>query len=50
MWHKAKWMGHPLRLKLTRIGLLVKLANRYTTKGAQTCLGISYMENGSSYL
>ena len=27
-------MGHPMRLELTRVGLLVKLANRYTTKGA----------------
>ena len=34
MWHKAKWMGHPMRLELTRVGLLVKLANRYTTRGA----------------
>ena len=28
-------MGHPMKLELTRVGLLVKLANRYTTKGAQ---------------
>ena len=34
MWHKAEWMGRPMRLELTRVGLLVKLANRYTTKGA----------------
>ena len=34
MWHKAIRMGHPMRLELTRVGLLVKLANRYTTKGA----------------
>ena len=27
MWHKAKWMGHPMRLKLTCEGLLVYLAN-----------------------
>ena len=26
-------MGHPMRLELTRVGLLVKLANQYTTKG-----------------
>ena len=32
MWHKAEWMGRPMRLELTRVGLLVKLANRYTTK------------------
>ena len=35
MWHKAEWIGHPMRIELTRVGLLVKLANRYTTKGAQ---------------
>ena len=34
MWHKAEWMGRPVRLELTRVGLLVKLANRYTTRGA----------------
>ena len=34
MWHKAEWMRRPMRLELTRVGLLVKLANRYTTKGA----------------
>ena len=34
MCHKAEWMGHPMRLELTRVGLLVKLANHYTTKGA----------------
>ena len=33
MWHKAEWMGRPMRLELTRVGLLVKLANRYTTRG-----------------
>ena len=27
-------MGHPMRLELTRVGLLVKVANHYTTKGA----------------
>ena len=21
MWHKAKWMGHPIRLELTRVSL-----------------------------
>ena len=35
MWHKAEWMGRPMRLELTRVGLLVNLANRYTTRGAQ---------------
>ena len=34
MWHKAEWMGCPMRLELTCVGLLVKFANRYTTKGA----------------
>ena len=34
MWHKAEWIVHPMRLELTRVGLLVKLANRYTTRGA----------------
>ena len=34
MWHKAIWKGHPMRLELTRIGLLVELANHYTTRGA----------------
>ena len=33
-------MGRPMRLELTREGLLVKLANRYTTKGAQLKLNI----------
>ena len=26
-------MGHPMRLELTRVGLLVELANHYTTTG-----------------
>ena len=26
--------GHPMRLELTRVGLLVELANHYTTRGA----------------
>ena len=26
MWHKAIWKGHPMRLELTRVGLLVELA------------------------
>ena len=34
MWHKAIWKGHPMRLELTRVGLLVELSNHYTTKGA----------------
>ena len=32
MQHKTEWMGHPMRLKLIRVGLLVKLANHYTPK------------------
>ena len=35
MWQKVEWMGRPMRLKLARVGLLVPLANRYTTRGAQ---------------
>ena len=34
MWHKAIWKGHPMRLELTRVGLLGELANHYTTRGA----------------
>ena len=34
MWHKAEWIGHPMRLELTRVGLLDKFANGYTFKGA----------------
>ena len=34
MWHKAEWMGRQMRLELTRVRLLVSLANRYTTRGA----------------
>ena len=36
MWHKAIWKRHPMRLELTRVGLLVELANHYTTRGALT--------------
>ena len=34
MLHKAIWKGNPMRLELTRVGLLVELANHYTTRGA----------------
>ena len=34
MWRKAIWKGHPMRLELTRVGLLVELANYCTTRGA----------------
>ena len=33
MWHKAICKRHPMRLELTRVGLLVDLANHYTTRG-----------------
>ena len=26
MWHKAIWKGHPMKLELTRVDLLVELA------------------------
>ena len=41
MWHKAEWMGRTMRLELTHVGLLVQLANRYTTRGALWQLGFS---------
>ena len=34
-------MGHPMRLELTLAGLLVKLANHYTTRGARVLLDYS---------
>ena len=34
MWHKVEWKERPIRLELTRVGLLVSLANHYTTRGA----------------
>ena len=34
MWHKAEWIEHPIRLEVTRKGLLVYLANNDTTRGA----------------
>ena len=37
MWHKAEWMGRPTRLELNRVGFLVYLSNRYTTRGAIVC-------------
>ena len=24
MWHKAIWKGHPMRLELTRVGLIIE--------------------------
>ena len=49
MWHKAIWKGHPMRLELTRVGLLVELANRYTTRGAHVMaivLNFDILESG----
>ena len=37
-------MGHTMRIELTRVGLLVKLANRYTTKGAPKVKVIARLE------
>ena len=34
MLHKDVWMGYLIRLKLTRKGLLILLANHYTIQGA----------------
>ena len=33
MWHKAEWIGYPMRLQLALASLLVKLANHNTTWG-----------------
>ena len=33
MGYKAEGMGYPMRLKLTREGLLDSLANHYSTQG-----------------
>ena len=38
-------MRHPIRLELTRVGLLVKLANRYTSKGAHKILIYAHKMN-----
>ena len=38
------WKRHPMRLKLTRVGLLVELANHYTTKGAFLMLGVMVLK------
>ena len=34
---QGRMNGAPMRLELTRESLLVKLANHYTTRGAQNC-------------
>ena len=44
MWHKAIWKGHPMRLELTRVGLLVELANHYTTRGGYTTEALTSSE------
>ena len=44
MWHKAIWKGHPMRLELTRVGLLVELANHYTTRGASRVQSMAHIE------
>ena len=31
---KTAWIGHLIRIELTRVRLLVYLANHYTTRGA----------------
>ena len=43
MWHKAMWKGHPMKLELTRVGLLGELVNNYTTRGA-FCVKDSYLK------
>ena len=45
MWHKAEWMENSMRLVLTYVGLLVKLANNYTTKGSHNNIIIDYFLN-----
>ena len=45
MWHKAEWMGRPMRLELTRVGLLAQLANRYTTRGALLSIAFRTMQH-----
>ena len=49
-------MGHPIRLELTRVSLLLKLANRYSTKvGARgvmvisRCRGVIIIVVGNGY-
>ena len=37
-------MGRPMRLELTRVGLLDYLANRYTTRGARIVWSIVIYE------
>ena len=43
MWHNAEWIEHPIRLELTHVGLLVKLANHYTTNGADRVINMAVL-------
>ena len=38
-----------MRLELTRVGLLVKLANHYTTRGASATSAVSCLSGSSSF-
>ena len=51
MWHKAVRMGYPMRLELTREGLLVTLVNHYTTQGEiwYVCEDFQQLLNNLSY-
>ena len=40
--------GHPMRLELTRVGLLVELANHYTTRGGKIA-NLKYILTGCQY-
>ena len=42
MWHKAEWMECQMRLGHTHVGLLIKLANRYTTRDALGLVSMIY--------
>ena len=45
MWQKAICKGHPMRHELTHVGLLVELANHYTTRGAYNQLKCVYVQS-----
>ena len=40
-------MGHQMRIELTRAGLLVYLANHYTTQGALLSIRVIIYQDGS---
>ena len=44
VWNKTIWKGHPMRLELTRVGLLVELANHYTTRGAWYWFQVTWIQ------